>query len=145
MAQMLLADHSLAEVQLRYAERHRPSVPRIWRLCCFCTKEIEDPPHAMFGCNDSSELIALWSAFLATVFKVCPSLHLIALSATPESFFCKALSQRNITNILAKLAYDTLQVFENKDIHIVDSALHTNTTQDAVAAVPILTPNNLML
>ena len=99
----------------------------------------------MFGCDDSSELITLRSAFLATVFEVCPSLHLIALSATPESFFCKALSLRNMTNILAKLAYETLQVFENKDICIVDSALHMNTTQDAVAAVPILTPNNLML
>ena len=99
----------------------------------------------MFGCNCSSDLIALQSTFLATVFEVCTSLHLIALSATPESFFCKALSQRNITSILAKLAYDTLQVFENKDIHIFDSALHKNTAQDAVAAVPILTPNNLML
>ena len=99
----------------------------------------------MFGCNGSSKLIALRSAFLATVFEVCPSLHLIGLYATPKSFFCKALSQRNITNFLAKLAYDTLQVFENKDIHIVDSALHINTAQDAVAAVPILTSNNLML
>ena len=99
----------------------------------------------MFGCNCSSDLIALQSTFLATVFEVCTSLHLIALSATPESFFCKALSQRNITSILAKLAYDTLQVFENKDIHIFDSALHKNTAQDGVAAVPILTPNNLML
>jgi hypothetical protein len=38
-----------------------------------------------------------------------------------------------------------IQVFKNKYIHKVDSALHINTAQDAVAAVPILTPNNLML
>ena len=38
-----------------------------------------------------------------------------------------------------------IQAFENKYIHIVDSALHINIAQDVVAAVLILTPNNLML
>jgi hypothetical protein len=114
LTQMLLADHSLAEVQLRYAEHHRALVPRNWRLCRFCKNEIEDPPHAMFGCNGSSEIIALRTAFLASVFDLCHSLHMNALSATPDSFFTLAISHRPISDILAKFAYDILQVFAKK-------------------------------
>ena len=38
------------------------------------------------------ELIDIWSAFLESIFLLSPSLHLAALSATPESFFIIALS-----------------------------------------------------
>jgi hypothetical protein len=143
LAQMLLADNSLAEVWLRHAERHHPLVPRIWRLCRFCTNEVEDPPHAMFGCNGSPELIDLRSAFLATVFDLSPSLHLAAFSATPQSFFTLVLSHRPICDNLAKFAYDTLQVFEQKEMYIVDSALYSNAVVPITA--PSLIPSNSML
>ena len=104
--------------------RHRPLVPRKWRLCHFCTDEVEDPPHAMFGCNGSPELIDLRSAFLKSIFLLSPSLHLAVLSDTPESFFIIALSHRHICNVLAKLAYDTLQVFGQREMFVVDSALY---------------------
>jgi hypothetical protein len=123
---MLLADSSLAEVCLWHADCHHPLVPRKWRLCCFCTDEDEDPPHAMFGCSGSPELIDLWSAFLESIFLLSPSLHLAALSAMPESFFIIALSHRHICNVLAKLAYDTLQVFGQREMFVVDSALYLN-------------------
>ena len=85
--QMLLADHSLAEVRLRYAERYRPAVPLMWQLCRFCEENVEDPPHALFGCNGCLELQLLRDAFLNEATERCPILHLVTLSATPESFF----------------------------------------------------------
>ena len=54
------------------------------------------------------------------------SLHLAAFSATPESFFILALSHRHICNVLAKFAYDTLQVFEQRGMFVVNSALYLN-------------------
>lgn len=36
LAQMFLADHSLAEAKLCYSERHRAAIPRHWRLCRLC-------------------------------------------------------------------------------------------------------------
>ena len=54
------------------------------------------------------------------------SLHLAAFSATPESFFILALSHRYICNVPAKFAYDTLQVFEQREMFVVDSALYLN-------------------
>ena len=140
---MLLADSSLAEVRLRHADRHRPLVPRKWRLCCFCTDEVEDPPHAMFGCNGSPELIDLRSAFLKSIFLLSPSLHLAVLSATPESFFIIALSHRHICNVLAKLAYDALQVFGQRQMLVVDSALYLNAVVPPTVTSSI--PSNSML
>jgi hypothetical protein len=97
----------------------------------------------MFGCNGSPELIDLQSAFLATVFDLSPSLHLAAFSATPESFFALVLSHRPICDNLSKFAYDTLQVFKQKEMYIVDSALYSNAVVPITA--PSLIPSNSML
>ena len=140
---MLLTDSSLAEVCLRHADHHHPLVPRKWRLCHFCNDEVEDPPHAMFGCNGSPELIGLWSTFLDSIFLLSPSLHLAALSATPESFFIIALSHRHICNVLAKLAYDTLQVFGQREMFVIDSALYSNAVVPPTVTFSIL--SNSML
>ena len=134
---------SFTMVRLRHADRYRPLVPRQWRLCRFCNDEVEDPPHAMFGCSGSPELIDLQSAFLESVFLLSPSLHLAALSVTPESFFIIALSHRHICNVLAKLAYDTLQVFGQGEMFVVDSALYLNAVAPPTVTSSI--PCNSML
>ena len=143
LAQMLLADSFLAEVHLWHADRYCPLVPRKWRLCRFCNDEVENPPHAMFGCNGSPELVDLQSTFLESIFLLSPSLHLAALSATPESFFIIALSHRHICNVLAKLAYDTLQVFGQREMFVVDSALYLNAVVPPTVTSSI--PSNSML
>ena len=104
-------------------------------------------PHAMFGCSGSPELINLWSAFLESIFLLSPSLHLAAFSATPESFFILALSNRHICNVLAKFAYDILQVFEQKEMFVVDSALYLNAVAPptVTSSIPSVTSQNLEL
>ena len=83
------------------------------------------------------------SAFLVTVFLLSPSLHLAALSATPESFFNLALSHRLICNVLAKFAYDVLQVFEQREMLVVDNALYLNAVVPSTVSSSI--PSNSML
>ena len=122
--QMLLADHSLAEVRLQYAERYRPAVPLMWRLCRFCEENVEDPPHALFGCNGCLELQLLRDAFLNEATERCPILHLVTLSATPESFFMAILPYRQLADLLAKYCYGILQVFGTKPILIVDASTY---------------------
>ena len=140
---MLLADSSLAEVQLRYADRYRAIIPRLWRLCRFCLNEIEDPPHAMFGCNGSSELVSLRTTFLNTVFSMSGSLHCAALSATPASFLSLVLAHRPLSDILAKFAYDTLQIFEKTEMYIADYTLYHNDAPAVILSNSM--PRNSML
>ena len=100
-------------------------------------------PLPPFPLQLSPELIDLWSAFLESIFFLSPSLHLAAFSATPESFFILALSHRHICNVLAKFAYDTLQVFEQKEMFVVDSALYLNAVAPPTVTSSI--PSNSML
>ena len=65
------------------------------------------------------------------------SLHLAAFSATPESFFILVLSHRHICNVLAKFAYDTLQVFGQREMFVVDSALYSNAVVPPTIRKPV--------
>ena len=92
------------------------------------------------GAVDHQSLLTSSLLFLNLYFF---SLHLHILSATPESFFILALSHRHICNVLAKFAYDTLQVFEQKEMFVVDSALYLNAV--ALPTVTSSIPSNSML
>ena len=58
--------------------------------------------------------------------RLIDTLHLATFSATTESFFILALSHRHICNVLAKFAYDTLQVFGQREMFVVDSSIYSN-------------------
>ena len=79
------------------------------------------------------ELIDLVSAFLESVFLLSPSLHLAS-----------SLSHRHIYNVLAKLAYDTLQVFEQKKMFVVDSALYLNAVAPPTTTLTTSLPSLLL-
>jgi len=69
-----------------------------------------------------------------------------ALSATPDSFFFTlAISHRPISDILAKFAYDILQVFEKKDIYLVDSTLYSNSNAVVNTSASTFIPSNELL
>ena len=73
------------------------------------------------------------------------SLHLciLLLSQLHLSLFIIALSHRHICNVLAKLAYDTLQVFGQREMFVVDSALYLNAVAPPTVTSSI--PSNSML
>jgi hypothetical protein len=66
-----------------------------------------------------------------------------ALSATPGSFFTRTISHRPISDILAKFAYDILQVFE-KGVFIWWTAFYSNSNAVNTSASTFI-PSNSML
>ena len=81
---MLLKDSCLAEVHLWNADCHHPLVPRKWRLCCFCTDEVEDLPHAMFGAVGHQSLLTSGLLFL-NPYSFSLHLYILLLSQLHQS------------------------------------------------------------
>ncbi|KAJ6479792.1 hypothetical protein C8R45DRAFT_758449, partial [Mycena sanguinolenta] len=108
---MVLSSHCLAIERRRWKERGKPVVPREWRLCRFCKSEVEDPPHAMFMCIHR-ELIKLREIFLVKLYADLPDVK--GKFSTPWEFFRELLSRREITPLLAKLAYDVLKIYASE-------------------------------
>ncbi|KAJ6460289.1 hypothetical protein C8R45DRAFT_842692 [Mycena sanguinolenta] len=114
---MVLSSHSLAVERRRWKERGKSIVPQEWRLCRFCTTEVEDPSHAMFTC-DHPPLVALREAFLQKLYAEVPDIKGKFMS--PVEFFAGVLAHREITPVLAKLAFDVLKVYDATPMLIVD-------------------------
>ncbi|KAJ7043799.1 hypothetical protein C8F04DRAFT_899217, partial [Mycena alexandri] len=109
LTRMVLSSHSLAVERRRWKERGKPEVPQEWRLCRFCEEEVEDPPHAMFLCNHP-ELIHLRELFLQKLYTELPDVR--GKSSTPWGFFRDLLPRREITPLLAKLAYNVQTIYD---------------------------------
>jgi hypothetical protein len=103
LTKMVLSSHSLAVERRRWKERGKKTVPRQWRLCRFCYIYVEDPAHAMFKCPQS-ELTEIRQTFLENLDSELPGV----LEQYPDELqlFRGLLSKRQITPLLAKLAYD---------------------------------------
>ncbi|KAJ7824399.1 hypothetical protein B0H14DRAFT_2369655 [Mycena olivaceomarginata] len=107
---MVLSSHSLAVERRRWKERGKKIVPRQWRLCRFCYIYVEDPAHAMFKCPQS-ELTEIRQAFLEKLDSELPGV----VEQYPDELrlFRGLLSKREITPLLAKLAYEVLKIFDS--------------------------------
>ncbi|KAJ7824392.1 hypothetical protein B0H14DRAFT_2369638 [Mycena olivaceomarginata] len=102
LTKMVLSSHSLAVERRRWKERGKNIVPRQWRLCRFCYIYVEDPAHAMFKCPQS-ELTEIRQAFLEKLNYELPG---VVEQPDALQLFRGLLSKREITPLLAKLAYD---------------------------------------
>ena len=117
LTKMVLSSHSLAIERRRWTERGKKIVPQQWRLCRFCYAYIEDPAHAMFVCQNP-ELLPIRAKFMETVEELLPGI----LDQFIDAFqiFKGLLSQRAITPLLGKLAYDVLKIFEASPMLLVN-------------------------
>jgi hypothetical protein len=117
LTKMVLSSNSLAVERRRWKERGKKIVPLQWRLCRFCYIYVEDPAHAMFKCPQS-ELTEVWQAFLEKLDSELPG---VAEQYPDElQLFRGLLSKREITPLLAKLAYDVLKTFESVPMLLVN-------------------------
>jgi Reverse transcriptase (RNA-dependent DNA polymerase) len=136
LTQLLLSDHILADVMLRYPDRHRKSVPRHWRLCRFCKNYIETPCHALFDCIASEELVLLRMEFWVAILLVAPGLH---GNFTHEHILQLMLRHENTAEILAKYAHSVLVVYESEEMYVVHQAAYEDDpVQDSVQRLSIL-------
>ncbi|KAJ7731052.1 hypothetical protein B0H16DRAFT_1278386, partial [Mycena metata] len=106
-----LSGHSLAIECRRWKERGKRIVPRKWRLCRFCYPYIEDAAHAMFKCEYAA-LLPIRQAFLTKLFAELPELVGTLDPNNAFEFFHGILPRRETMPLLAKLAYDVLEVFD---------------------------------
>ncbi|KAJ7730688.1 hypothetical protein DFH07DRAFT_723159, partial [Mycena maculata] len=106
---MILSSHSLAVERRRWTERGKPIVPREWRLCRFCEESVEDPAHAMFLC-DHPELMQVHESFLEALYAEIPEFK--RQFTDVMSFFRAVLARREITPVLAKLAFNVLKIYD---------------------------------
>ena len=111
LTRMILSGHSLAIERRRWKERRKPVVPRNWRLCRFCYAYIEDPAHAMFACQHP-ELLPIRELFLTKLYETLPELSGTLEVDNVLKFFRDLLPRREITPLLAKLAYDVQRIFD---------------------------------
>ncbi|KAJ7265500.1 hypothetical protein B0H12DRAFT_1101017 [Mycena haematopus] len=109
LTHIMLSGHSLASERMTWANRDRPgSVPQNWRLCRFCKICIEDPVHALFGCKHPP-LIDIRRPFFVRLFRTLPDMK--GKHTDAGLFFRDLISRRETTALLAKYAYDVLEIF----------------------------------
>jgi hypothetical protein len=101
--------YSLAVECRRWKERGKSIVPREWRKCRFCEDSIEDPVHAMFIC-DNVELNRVCEVFLAELYTKVPEFQ--GAFTNGMSMFRAVLAKREVTPILAKLAFNVLRIYD---------------------------------
>ncbi|KAJ7849518.1 hypothetical protein B0H14DRAFT_2356149, partial [Mycena olivaceomarginata] len=95
-------------------------VPREWRVCRFCYIYVEDPAHAMFA-YAHAQPVPIRQVFLTKLYTKLPELDNTLDSANSLKFFPNILPRREITALLAKLAYDMLKIFEAKPMLYVQA------------------------
>ncbi|KAJ7118019.1 hypothetical protein C8R43DRAFT_960516 [Mycena crocata] len=117
----VLSGHSLAMERMRWAERYKDQVPKKWRLCRFCRDHLEDAIHAMFMCK-YNPLIELRKVFYEELFKTLPELRGVYTDA--GLFFKDLLVKEETIALLAKLAYDSFEVFYAEPMLEINPALY---------------------
>jgi hypothetical protein len=114
---MVLSSHSLAVERCRWQERGKPVVPREWRKCRFCQDSIEDPAHALFAWAHPT-LVQVRESFLIDLYVKIPELQ--GVFADAMDFFRAVLSKREVTPILAKLAFNILRIYNATPMLLLD-------------------------
>ncbi|KAJ7207268.1 hypothetical protein GGX14DRAFT_366489 [Mycena pura] len=111
LTRLYLSAHRLGIEVLRYAERYRERTPRNWRLCRFCRCAVESESHALLGCMAKPELAGLRTDFLREVYDLVPNFPRIWESV--DAFLLALVQCRNfdVTQRLAKLAFDVFAVY----------------------------------
>ncbi|KAJ7023506.1 hypothetical protein C8F04DRAFT_887537, partial [Mycena alexandri] len=99
--------HRLALEVLRYVDHAHQPVPRAERLCSFCKTEVESPEHALIACESS----ALRATFLAKLFADLPDLRIQMAVLSNTEFLKTIIYPRSTIPLVAKFAFDVLEVF----------------------------------
>jgi hypothetical protein len=121
LTSLLLSTHLLAVEILRYGDHlHTREDDRSRRVCRFCKSEVETPEHALLACDASVEVKSLREVFLEKLFTDAPSLRRRMVELNSVDFFKAMIYERSTIALVAKFAYDVLEVFYAKPVHRLD-------------------------
>ncbi|KAJ7104113.1 hypothetical protein B0H15DRAFT_766704, partial [Mycena belliarum] len=79
--------------------------------CRFCKIEVETPEHALLTCDASPEVVSLRTAFFGKLFIDVPTLRVLMEILEPSEFFKTMIYERSTIALVAKFAYEVLEVF----------------------------------
>lgn len=122
LTHIILSGHQLAIERMRWQERYIPSIPECWRLCRFCKTFIEDAVHALLVCTHPP-LRNIRHTFFSLLDVTLPGVRLA--QTDPGLLLRHLISQRAVTALLAKLAYDILEIFYAEPMLKINPLLST--------------------
>ncbi|KAJ7018125.1 hypothetical protein C8F04DRAFT_1329431 [Mycena alexandri] len=118
---VLLSTHRLALEVLRYVDHAHQPVPRAERLCRFCKTEVESPEHALITCESSTTVVQLRAIFLAKLFVDLPELRIQMVILSNTEFLKAIIYPRSTIPLVAKFAFDVLEVFYEVPVYRVEA------------------------
>ncbi|KAE9396730.1 hypothetical protein BT96DRAFT_1039114 [Gymnopus androsaceus JB14] len=117
LTHLITGDHSLAVVRLTWIDNHRLQVPYEHRLCCFCTKEVETPEHALLQCPHQP-LVESRNVFWGT-FKALHPHGLIYTTAMDQLAYVAYLASCHASYAaLAKWVFEILKIYDGTPLLI---------------------------
>ncbi|KAJ6492266.1 hypothetical protein C8R45DRAFT_768014, partial [Mycena sanguinolenta] len=116
LTSILLSTHLLAVERLRYVDHAKPIIPRAQRFCRFCLHAVETPEHALLEYTASDALLRLRRSFLEKLLNTAPDLRQHMLERNSLKFLKAMIYQRSTIILVAKFAYDVLELFYSAPI-----------------------------
>lgn len=124
LTRLLLSNHCLAVERLRWTEHRRPRIERHLRLCRFCREHIETPEHALFDCDGKASLVTLREEFLGKLYKDNSPFLPDRGSMQSAEYLRRVLSIRSTVNLLAKFAYDVVEIYKGTKMRVPSLPLY---------------------
>ncbi|KAJ7262647.1 hypothetical protein B0H12DRAFT_1269863 [Mycena haematopus] len=105
LTSLLLSTHLLAVEILRYGDHlHKREEDRSQRVCRFCKSEVETPEHALL-------VSSLRAVFVKQLLRDAPTLRRRMVELDSIEFFKAMVHERLTIPLVAKFAYEVLEVF----------------------------------
>ena len=124
LTRLLTSCHALAVNSLRWDPLRRRDVPRELRVCRFCHSQPEDECHAMLYCVGSQALTQRRGLFFSDAQEIVPGVRAAVLSLPPPDSLRYLVGEERIVAILAKYAFDVLNIFDTVELYFHPALLH---------------------
>ncbi|KAJ3805892.1 hypothetical protein F5876DRAFT_51045 [Lentinula aff. lateritia] len=124
--QLITSSHALSIERLRYEERYRSPIPRVWRLCCFCRGAVEDECHVLMVCEAQLTLVCLHERYRMEMERTALDIVLMQHQLSSYALLQRVLFDRRVLTLTAKYVYDVLAVFAGREPYVPDSHLYTD-------------------
>ncbi len=132
LTRLLMSSHVLAVELLRWSERYRPYIPRVWRLCRFGRVAVEDEQHALLVCATAPGLACLRRDFLIDICRICPQLHSAWNGLGVEDRLACLLQLPAAEPRLAQFVHHVFEIFRSVPVYIPPLSLCTAASGDDI-------------
>ena len=93
-------------------------------MCRFCHSKPEDECHMMLYCVGSQALTQRRGLFFSDAQEIVPGVRAAVLSLPPPDSLRYLVGEERIVAILAKYAFDVLNIFDTVELYFHPALLH---------------------